>query len=96
MSTSRKDTRKYADRREYLIKAVTKRRKDLRLRAVKLLGSKCKICGYKKHPGVLDFHHINPATKSSALVVVGFLDLGPVLKLKLKNAFLFAPTVTEK
>ena len=58
------DKRKYSDRREYLIQAVIKRRKAIKLRAVKQLGGECFICGYSKHPGVLDFHHVDPLTKS--------------------------------
>jgi predicted HNH restriction endonuclease len=69
---STKDSRTYADRREYLIKAVAKRRKDLRLRAVTLLGGKCQICGYDKHASVLDFHHIDPTTKLFGISSGGF------------------------
>jgi len=32
---------------------------------------KCIICGYKKYSGALDFHHINPKTKSFALSAKG-------------------------
>ena len=38
---------------------------------VKMFGGKCKICGYNKYIGSLDFHHINPATKKFALSVKG-------------------------
>lgn len=72
MSTTRKDLRKYSDRREYLIKAVSKRRRALKLKAIQLYGSKCQICGYDKHPGVLDFHHIDPTTKSFGISAGGF------------------------
>jgi hypothetical protein len=64
MFTIRKDNRTYADRREYLKEAVVKRRQTIKIRAVALLGGVCIICGYDRHPGVLDFHHIDPATKS--------------------------------
>lgn len=38
---------------------------------VNMFGGKCKICGYKKCNGALDFHHINSSTKSFALSVKG-------------------------
>ena len=61
------DTRTYADRREYLREAVKKRRKHLRVLARKYLGDKCMICGYKRCPGALDFHHRNPKLKEFGL-----------------------------
>ena len=38
---------------------------------VALFGGKCKLCGYKKYVGALDFHHQNPKEKSFALSVKG-------------------------
>lgn len=38
---------------------------------VKMSGGKCKICGYNKCMGALDFHHLDPKTKSFALSVRG-------------------------
>ena len=52
------DKRTYADRREYLKSAVSKRRKALRIMAVKYKGGKCSVCGYEKCIDALDFHHI--------------------------------------
>jgi len=53
------EKRKYADRKEYLIKAVAKRRRKIKLMAIEYKGGKCRICGYNKCPGALDLHHIN-------------------------------------
>jgi hypothetical protein len=36
-----------------------------------MFGGKCRVCGYKKYVGALDFHHINPNLKSFALSVKG-------------------------
>lgn len=58
-----KDKRTYKDRRDYFIKAVAKRRKEIRLRAIDYKGGKCKKCGYKKYPEVLEFHHKDPSSK---------------------------------
>ncbi|MFA6304380.1 MAG: hypothetical protein WCV73_02400 [Patescibacteria group bacterium] len=58
-----KDKRTYRDRAEYLKKAVDKRRKSLRLMAVRYKGGKCQLCGYKKCIQALDFHHLDPKKK---------------------------------
>jgi hypothetical protein len=57
------DKRKYADRAEYLKKAVSLRRKKLREKAVILLGKRCSICKYSRCPQALEFHHIDGLTK---------------------------------
>lgn len=69
---TRKDTRTYEDRKEYLKQAVTKRRRVLKLKAIETMGSMCMICGYDKHPGVLEFHHVDAATKSFGISSGGF------------------------
>ncbi len=53
------DKRKYADRREELIKAVAKRRRKIKLLAIQYKGGKCQVCGYNKYPGALDLHHVS-------------------------------------
>ncbi|MFA5855658.1 MAG: hypothetical protein WC846_05305 [Candidatus Gracilibacteria bacterium] len=52
-----KEKRKYADRAEYFKKAVVKRRKILRQKAVEYKGGKCQLCGYNKCIEALEFHH---------------------------------------
>ncbi len=59
--------RTYADRREYLIKAVAKRRKMIKDKAIVYLGGKCNFCGYDRCISALDFHHIDEKTKSFGL-----------------------------
>ena len=51
------EKRKYADRREELIKAVAKRRRKIKLMAIEYKGGECTVCGYNKYPGALDLHH---------------------------------------
>jgi len=65
------DKRKYADRREYLIKAVAKRRKRIREKAIKYKGGKCILCGYKKCIATLEFHHISEDDKNFGLSMNG-------------------------
>jgi hypothetical protein len=62
-----KEKRTYADRREYLIKAVSKRRKKLRRMAVDYKGGQCIICGYKREIAALDFHHLDETQKDFGL-----------------------------
>lgn len=52
------DKRKYADRREELIKAVAKRRRKIKSLAIEYKGGKCQICRYKKYQGALELHHV--------------------------------------
>ena len=44
-------------------KAVSRRRKVVKQKAVELLGGKCSRCGYNKCISALHFHHIDPASK---------------------------------
>ena len=61
-----KDTRKYADRREYMIKAVSKRRKKLREMAIQYGGGRCALCGYDRCSDALEFHHADSSKKNLA------------------------------
>ena len=67
-----KDTRNYKDRKEYIAKAVTKRRKLIRLKAIELLGGKCMKCGYNKRNEALEFHHRNPTEKDFSISKRGY------------------------
>lgn len=53
------DKRKYADRREELIRVVAKRRQKIKSLAIQYKGGKCQVCGYDKYQGAPDLHHIN-------------------------------------
>ena len=66
-----KEKRTYADRAEYLRKAVSERRKKLREMAREYKGGKCVICGYKRYSGALDFHHRDPSKKDFGLSTRG-------------------------
>ena len=63
MKVRRKDTRTYADRREYIIQAVKKRRQSLKLKSIEYKGGQCQVCGYNKYPGALDLHHLDRTQK---------------------------------
>lgn len=65
------EKRGYKDRAPYLIKAVTLRRKRLKEKAVMYKGGKCEICGYSRDISAMEFHHIDPSTKSFGLSMRG-------------------------
>lgn len=65
------EKRTYADRRDYLIKAVAKRRKKLKEMAIALKGGRCVFCGYNRYNGALDFHHIDGKTKEFGVSLNG-------------------------
>jgi hypothetical protein len=65
------ETRIYADRRQYMIQAVAKRRKKIKAMAVQYKGGKCVLCGYDKCVDALDFHHLDPKQKNFGLGLGG-------------------------
>ena len=70
--SSKGDKRKYADRREYLIRAVQKRRKKIRQMAVEYKGGRCSICGYSRCVEALEFHHLDPQSKDFGISDKGY------------------------
>ncbi len=67
-----RDTRKYVDRRDYLIAAVAKRRKVIKKKSVLYKGGKCELCGYSRCIEALDFHHRDPDTKKFGISNKGY------------------------
>ena len=67
-----KDKRKYADRAEYLKKAVDKRRKLIRKMAIEYKAGKCAICGYDKSINALEFHHLDSGKKDFGISAKGY------------------------
>lgn len=65
------EKRKYADRAEYIKRAVTKRRKKLKTMLVEYKGGQCMICGYRRSPDVLEFHHVDESKKEFGLSIRG-------------------------
>lgn len=64
--------RTYADRREYMIATVAKRRRKVKEMARTYLGGKCSICGYNRCQEALDFHHRNESTKAFGIAAKGY------------------------
>ncbi len=67
-----RETRKYADRRDYLIVAVQKRRKVVRQKALTYKGNGCELCGYDKCPEALEFHHTDDSKKDFGVSSRGY------------------------
>jgi predicted HNH restriction endonuclease len=61
------EKRRYSDRRAYLIEAVNKRRKKIRLMAIESAGGKCRLCGYQECPEALEFHHLDDTGKDFSI-----------------------------
>lgn len=80
--------RTYADRAEYLIKAVAKRRKKIREMSIEYLGSKCEICGYDRCHDALDFHHRDPGRKEFGISQKGLTRSWKRVKAELKKCIL--------
>ena len=51
--------------------AVARRRRKVKELLVAEAGGACVLCGYSRHPAALQFHHVDPATKSFGLGVRG-------------------------
>lgn len=67
----RKEKRTYADRAEYLKKAVTARRRKLKEMIIEYKGGVCMICGYNKYAGAFDLHHLDDTKKEFGLSTRG-------------------------
>ena len=67
-----KEKRTYSDRRQYLIEAVRKRRKEIRKRAVAYKGYRCERCGYDDCMEALEFHHNDPSKKDFGISSKGY------------------------
>ena len=72
MELVRRDTRRYADRRQYLIKAVHKRRRKIRDMALEYKDNSCDICGYNRCSDALEFHHLDPSKKDFSISRNGY------------------------
>lgn len=51
--------------------AVARRRRKVKELLVAEAGGACAVCGYSRHPAALQFHHLDPSTKSFGLGVRG-------------------------
>jgi len=68
----KQEKRCYADRRQYLIAVVRKRRRKIREMALKYKGGKCERCGYSQCLEALEFHHIISSKKDFSISSRGY------------------------
>lgn len=66
------EKRRYSDRQQYLIYAVRKRRKKIRILSVEYKGGKCESCGYNRCIEALEFHHTDPMKKDFNISSKGY------------------------
>jgi predicted HNH restriction endonuclease len=66
------EKRSYADRAEYLKKAVTERRRKLKRMLVEYKGGACVLCGYSGYFGAFDLHHTGDSPKAFGIAAGGF------------------------
>ena len=66
------ERRTYADRRNYLIDAVRKRRKIVRFKALTYKGGRCQRCGYDRCMEALEFHPLTSTKKDFGISSKGY------------------------
>ncbi len=64
--------RTYADRRAYMVQAVSKRRRKIKSLSIEYKGGSCQVCGYNRYPGALELHHINKSEKGFGIGDKGY------------------------
>lgn len=84
----KKDRRRYADRREYLIAAVQRRRKKIREMAIRYKGAKCYNCSYDRCVEALELHHLNSDGKDFGLSDKGYTRSWAKIKKELDKCVL--------
>ena len=70
------------------VKAVQKRRLKIKLQSIEYKGGKCIKCGYNKCQGALEFHHIDPTTKSFGISSKGHCNSWDRVKEELDKCIL--------
>ena len=85
---AKRDVRRYADRRQYLIAAVHKRRKKIRQMAIEYKGGSCERCGYSSCIEALEFHHDNSSDKDFSISGKGYTRSWTKVKEELNKCIL--------
>ncbi len=90
------EKRTYADRAEYLKKAVMARRKKLRDMALEYGGGKCILCSYNRSRRAMVFHHLMPQRRTLVFRFEDSLSRGKKCLLNWKNAYYIVEIATHK
>jgi 5-methylcytosine-specific restriction endonuclease McrA len=83
-----KEKRKYADRAEYIKKAVSKRRAKIKDMAIAYKGGKCFLCGYSRCKDALEFHHLDSNSKEFGVSKDGLTRSWERVKNEIENCVL--------
>ena len=84
----RLDTRRYSDRRQYLIATVNIRRKRIRQMAIEYKGGECELCGYNHCIEALEIHHNNSSGKDFSISEKGYTRSWTKVKEELNKCML--------
>jgi len=87
----KKDNRTYAQRREYLIAAVKRRRREVRALAIASKGGKCALCGYSRCQEALELHHPDPAQKEFGISANGYTQSWEKIRTEVDKCVLMCP-----
>ena len=68
--------------------SVDRYRKRLKLKAVEYMGGRCKLCGYDKYIGALQFHHLDPLEKDFGISSGGHTRKWSAVKKELDKCIL--------
>ena len=71
-----------------MIKAVQKRRKLIKEKAIDYKGSKCEVCGYSRCREALEFHHISDGNKSFGISEKGYTRSWEKVKAEIEKCLL--------
>ena len=90
------ERRTYADRRNYLIAAVSKRRKTVRRRALTYKGGRCQRCSYDQCAEALEFHHLTSTKKDFGISSKGYTRSWEKIRAELDKCVLLCANSIEK
>ncbi len=51
---------------------IAEKRREIKRKLVAEHGGRCEVCGYDRCEGALQFHHLDPTTKSFGIAAKGF------------------------
>jgi hypothetical protein len=73
--------------RQCRVVAVTKRRRNVKLKLIQAFGGKCIICKYDKCVSALHFHHVDPKNKNFGIGNKGLTISYDKLLIEAKNVY---------
>lgn len=87
-STSYQDSPGHWKCKTCSVESVTRFRQKQKETLVKEAGGKCICCGYDRYVGALEFHHVDPTTKSFGIGSAGFTRSTAKVRVEAKKCIL--------